>query len=911
MSGPSAAGIVFVPHTHWDREWYEPFQVFRFRLVEVLDEVLELAEREPAFRFTLDGQAAAIDDYLVIRPENAERVRALVSAGQLAIGPWYILLDEFLCSGETIVRNLQLGVSIAEGLGGAMKVGYLPDMFGHIAQMPQILAKTGRLHTALWRGVPGRVKEHAFLWRAPDGSSVRAEYLFDTYSNALDLFLLPERVREAVTEYATNTADRWATDPVLGMFGTDHMAPNPALLEWVQHVDHPEFPARIATLDEYVDLMPSPETLMVVEGELRSHVRGNILPGVLSIRRDLKVAMSASERLLFDAERLAASHSERDFSPFLDAAWRKVIESSAHDSVVGSGTDETVTQVAARLAEAGQIARAVRDGVIAEIATSVPQSMFVAFNALPFGRVALVEVEVESSADLGGISASADGTGLRTQLLDETNAVLADESFSASDLHRVANRIHRTELFGFEIESYTIEPGTLTFRLSSIARPGLFDLFGFRAELHQAAVAHQGPWRVLTLAGPRQRVLVELPIAGSSIVPLSLDPASVRSDVDSLVDGVVAGTAGISNAGVSVLIDTNGCLTIAGSDGTVLSGVGRIVDGGDRGDSYNYGPPMHDRLVDEPVSVEVEVLESGPLRGRLRIRRTYRWPTDLDCNADWRGIDLVDVVVDMVLELRSHEDFLRLNVEFVNPSRSHRVRLHVPLGEHVPGSESEGQFAVTARGRESEGGWGEYPLPTYPADSFVSAGPVTVLLEHASEYEVVDSAGSRESELAITLLRAVGSISVNVHPLREEPAYAEVPIPGAQEIGSTVAVRAAILPSRAGWRAAGAVERASLFRSDVLISRGSAVGSAARKFTPGFEVSGRDVQVSSLRRVSGGVELRLVALSPSPACARVTGPFRSASPIDLLGNPGAAIDAMSGLEVELNPWEISSWLLQS
>jgi alpha-mannosidase len=320
---------------------------------------------------------------------------------------------------------------------------------------------------------------------------------------------------------------------------------------------------------------------------------------------------------------------------------------------------------------------------------------------------------------------------------------------------------------------------------------------------------------------------------------------------------------------------------------------------------------MHDRLIDEPVSVEVEVLESGPLRGRLRIRRTYCWPTDLDSNADRRGIDLVDVVVDMVVELRSHEDFVRMNVEFVNPSRSHRVRLHVPLGEHVTGSESEGQFAVTARGRESEGGWGEYPLPTYPADSFVSAGPVTVLLEHASEYEVVESAGSRESELAITLLRAVGSISVNVHPLREEPAYAEVPIPGAQEIGSTVAVRAAILPSRAGWRAAGAVERASLFRSDVLISRGAAVGSAARKFTPGFEVSGRDVQVSSLRRVSDGVELRLVALSPSPACARVTGPFRSASPIDLLGNPGAAIDATSGLEVELNPWEISSWLLQS
>jgi len=898
-----------VPHIHWDREWYEPFQVFRFRLVKVLDQVLELAEREPDFRFTLDGQAAVIDDYLAIRPENTERVRALVSAGRLTIGPWYILLDEFLCSGETIVRNLQVGASIAEGLGGAMQVGYLPDMFGHIAQMPQILAKAGILHAALWRGVPGRVKEHAFVWRAPDGSRVRAEYLFDGYGNALDLFLLPGRVREAMAEYASETADRWAGDPVLGMVGTDHMAPNPALLDWIRDLDHPEFPTRIATLAEYIDMMPPSQALMVVDGELRSHVRGNILPGVLSVRRNLKVAMSASERLLFDAERLAASHSERDFSPFLETAWRKVIQSSAHDSVVGSGSDETVTQVAARLAEAGQIARAVRDGVIAEIAASVPRTMLVAFNALPFARVSLVEVEVEAPAGLGAISAAANGTRLRTQILDETDTVLADESFSASDLHRVANRIHRTELFGSEIKSYGIEPGTVTFRLSTIASSGPFDLFGFRAQLQQAADAHPGNWRVLTLAEPRQRVLVELPISGSSIVPMSLEPVGVTPEIDIRLDAVVVMRTGISNAAVSARVDARGCLTITGSDGTILSGVGRVVDGGDRGDSYNYGPPLHDRLIDEPVSVDVEVLEEGPLRGRLRVRRTYRWPTDLDRSADRRGVDLVDVTVDMVVELRSHEDFVRLDVEFLNASRSHRVRLHIPLGEQVQGSESEGQFAVTARGRESEGGWGEYPLPTYPADSFVSAGPATVLLDHASEYEVVDSAGSGESELAITLLRAIGSISVNVHPLREEPAYAEVPIPGAQEVGSTVAARVAILPCRGGWQAAGAVERAALFRSEVLTSRGSAVGPAAKQFTPGIEVSGRDVQVSSLRRVSGGVELRLVALSPSPVVAHVSGPFRFAAPIDLLGGRGAPVDAAGGLEVELKPWEISSWLL--
>ena len=80
---------------------------------------------------------AVIDDYLEVRPENEERIRALAAAGRLSMGPWYILMDEFLVSGETIIRDLQSGLLRGAAFGGAMEVGYLPDMFGHIAEMPQ------------------------------------------------------------------------------------------------------------------------------------------------------------------------------------------------------------------------------------------------------------------------------------------------------------------------------------------------------------------------------------------------------------------------------------------------------------------------------------------------------------------------------------------------------------------------------------------------------------------------------------------------------------------------------------------------------------------------------------------------------------------------------------------------------
>ena len=186
------AVVHLVPHTHWDREWYEPFQTFRMRLVELVDRLLERMEADPRLRFTLDGQVATIDDYLEVRPAAVSLIRRLVTEGRLAIGPWQILMDEFLVSGETIIRNLELGWARSEELGGAMPVGYLPDMFGHIAQMPQILLRAGIDRAVVWRGVPAAVDRNTFEWASPDGSEIETEYLFGGYGNAAYLFDLPD-----------------------------------------------------------------------------------------------------------------------------------------------------------------------------------------------------------------------------------------------------------------------------------------------------------------------------------------------------------------------------------------------------------------------------------------------------------------------------------------------------------------------------------------------------------------------------------------------------------------------------------------------------------------------------------------------------------------------------------------------
>ncbi|HEV2309084.1 MAG TPA: alpha-mannosidase, partial [Acidimicrobiia bacterium] len=293
--------VAIVPHTHWDREWYQPFQVFRIRLVALLDQLLPLLESDLSYaRFLLDGQTAVLDDYLAVRPEAASRLARLATSGRLQVGPWMILMDEFMVSGETLVRDLQLGMARATELGGAMQVGYLPDMFGHVAQMPQLLAHAGLRHAVVWRGVPQAVTQTAFWWEAPDGSRVRAEYLYGSYSNGRDL---PDDAKALITrahgyELELGPA-RLPGGGMLLMNGTDHQLPQPWLGRVVAEANdlQDDYSFVVTSLPEYLADQPT-DGLMTWAGELRSGARANVLMGVASNRVDVHRLCAAAERAL-------------------------------------------------------------------------------------------------------------------------------------------------------------------------------------------------------------------------------------------------------------------------------------------------------------------------------------------------------------------------------------------------------------------------------------------------------------------------------------------------------------------------------------------------------------------------------------------------------------------------------------
>lgn len=845
-----------IPHTHWDREWYEPHDVFRARLVRMMDRLLDLLETEPDYRFTLDGQSAAIEDYLEIRPEERERVQAAVRRGQLALGPFQILLDEFACDGETIIRNLERGIRSARRLGGEMRVGYLPDMFGHAAQMPQILRGFGIVDAVMWRGVPDAVRRHAFMWEAPNGDDVRAEYLWDGYGSALKLFEPVEKLPQLVADYVAANAEWFMGEDIAGMYGTDHIAPREDLAEIVRRYNGEghDLPMRIATLEEVVVSRDhDPRALAAlprVLGEMRAAARGNLLPGVLSIRPALKAAMARAERDLTTAERLDALIGGTSRTSFFERGWGLVIESTAHDSVTGCGVDTTAEQVETRLHVATHTARGAIDIVLDSLGALAPQGSVAVFNQVGWPRRVQAELVVDGTTVPDG-----------AQQLELLPTVLGDERLTTVELPRILRRIHGQELFGKLIRTWSWEGDDLRFEVADEAA-GDFDLSVFAAAVEQRVGASDPDkiWRVHTVVPPSQRVLVAGGLDGLSAGALSIQDSGPADEPVRFRDGV------LSNGLVEVAVRDDGLVDLRDpASGVELLGALGVIDEGDCGDTYNYGPTRDDAIT-HPDGVDVEVLEDGPLRGRVLIRRSYRVPVGLDAgDRNRRCAETVEMVVDTVVELRESESFLRVRVTTLNPARDHRVRVLVPTRQQgVTGSASAGQYGVTERGREAEGGWGEHPLPTFPATRFVHAGEVGVLVDRLVEYEVLD--GSAADQLALTVLRGVGLMSVNLHPLRDEPAGSELPTPAAQYLGREVELSFGIDLRSPDWSDSEIMRHSDTFRFEPVQVTGA--GQRAGAADVGFTTHGRAV-LESLRRSDGDLEARLVNYSRSATPLRV------------------------------------------
>src|SRR5262245_24564984 len=461
---PDAAPITvaIVPHTHWDREWYSPFQTFRMRLVKLLDALLPLLETDLSYaRFLLDGQTAILDDYLEVRPEMEPTLRRLAASGRISVGPWMIQMDEFMVSGETMVRDLQFGLAQAAEYGGAMRVGYLPDIFGHIAQMPQLLQLVGIEHAVAWRGIPASVDKTAFWWVAPNGARVRCEYLYGSYSNGRDL---PEDAKGLVLRAADYEQELGAVrlSDMLLMNGTDHQMPQPWLGRVVAEANgmQDDYYFEVTSLQEYLPRQPT-DGLPTVVGELRSGARANILMGVASNRVDIHQAAAAAERALErQAEPLCSLLLPAAQYPrtFLEIAWKNLVLHSAHHSSCTCSDDEVVDHVMVRYQEARQVGEGLVRDALHALGNEVDA---------PFGSTVVVNPSARTRRDfVEGIVPGAgpchfvapDGTPRATQVIGELRGEGYNTMVTGQKVRWVLDLMRGTEFAGRQITSYEIIP---------------------------------------------------------------------------------------------------------------------------------------------------------------------------------------------------------------------------------------------------------------------------------------------------------------------------------------------------------------------------------------------------------------------------------------------------------------------
>ncbi|MGI8491606.1 MAG: glycoside hydrolase family 38 C-terminal domain-containing protein [Acidimicrobiales bacterium] len=872
-----ARRVAVVAHTHWDREWYEPFPAFRSRLVAMLDELLTDLDADPAFsHFMLDGQVALVDDYLRWKPEAEARIRRLVAGGQLSIGPWYVLMDEFAVSGETIVRNLQRGIERAAAFGGAMAVGYLPDMFGHVAQMPQLLRSAGLDHAVVWRGVPRQVQRTGFWWTSPDGSAVRAEYLPVGYANGAHL---PGGVEDLLRRVRAHSeeVEGFAPSPgsaLLLMAGGDHQRASrslPALLE-AANDEQKAFDFELTSLHAHLAGAET-EALPSWSGELRSGARANLLIGVHSNRVDLKAAAAVAERALeATAEPLAALWMPPTEWPeaAFDEAWGNMILNSAHDSICGCSADAVGTAVLHRYQEATATAESIAGAALQWVGLSMAGRDVVVVNPSATTRSGVIEVDLPAGTSVPGAQL--------LSLRPEGEVLL---SGSGGDLPRLLGEHCRDGPLAAGATSAALETGDEGVELAIVcdaSRPPAQGLAEVMAEAWaQAGAARDRPLRVRVRQAATQRLAVRVAdVAGFGWVTWTAADGGASPGVAP----VTGGDGWMDNGLIRLAVD--------GGDGTFsingLPGFDRLVDGGDAGDTYNYSPPSEDRVVDLPESVEVAATEAGPVRGGLRVTRRYRWPARTEGG---RRVGSCDVTVFTDLQLEAGSRLVVVTTAFDNPSRDHRLRAWVPLVSRAGHSLAETAFASVRRPLTAEGGPHEKALATFPSRRWVSAGGVTVTHEGLLEYEVVDDGGA----LAITLLRSTGYLSRPAPAYRPNPAGPALALQASQMVGPVRARYAVAVGEVDPYRLA---EEAWVPLEAV---RGAGGGSRPGSGSV-LEVSG--AEVSSLRRVHGGLELRV--FNPSDLPAEVGLPGRSGWLVDLRGRPH---ERWTG-SFTLRPWGIAT-----
>ncbi|GGH52904.1 glycosyl hydrolase [Paenibacillus silvae] len=751
-----------ISHTHWDREWYMPYEHHHVLLVELMDKLLDTLDQDPEYRyFHLDGQTIIREDYLQVRPDQQERLDRYIREGRIQFGPWYVLQDEFLTSSEANLRNLLIGHRDAKPFGVISKTGYFPDSFGNMGQAPQILQQADIQNAIFGRGVKPTGFNNAvvdaeayespyseMIWRSPDGSEVLGILFANWYCNGMEVPVDPEQAK-VYWDKNLQDAEKFASTPhLLFMNGCDHQPIQtdlPAALRTASEL-YPDVKFIHSNFDDYIEAVSRhvPDNLATIEGELRSqHTDGwGTLVNTASARVYLKQLNQQGQTLLEKvAEPLAAMAHAAGVKSYphhlLTHAWKMLMQNHPHDSICGCSVDEVHREMVTRFAKSRQLA----EKLVSQTAQAIGESIDVQQNEA-WGEDAVLFTVLNTAG------------WTRNGIIEQE--LIVDKAFFPEGPN----------------------PQALARTLEEAALPA-YQIVDSEGNLYEAEIVDLGVHFGYELPKDRFRQpymarKVKVTFQAKQVPALGyqtygLVPA--REQESDSVHAVQAEGNVMENQYLRVTVEDNGTVTLLDKrSGKEYVGLNAYENTGDIGNEYVYRQPEGEQAITtEHLKAELRLVQHSPYRAVIQSVLHWNIPAGADELFEQekrymvpfterkaqRVQQTVPLKITTTYTLEAGSDLLKVRTDFDNQATDHRLRALFPFGLVTDSHYADSIFEVAKRPNAPAKEWVN-PSNAQHQQAFVYVTDGSTGLMAANkglnEYEILQT--SSGSSIAVTLLRA-------------------------------------------------------------------------------------------------------------------------------------------------------------
>lgn len=751
--------VYIISHSHWDREWYMAYEQHHMRLIELIDDLLELFEVDPSFNsFHLDGQTIILDDYLQVRPEKRQAIQQAINEGKLRIGPFYILQDDFLISSESNVRNMLIGMEESRKWGTPVMLGYFPDTFGNMGQTPQLMKQAGISAAAFGRGVKPIGFDNQVLeaenyssqysemwWKGPDQTAIFGLLFANWYSNGNEIPVEKEAALAFWKQKLADAEQYASTNHLLMMNGVDHQPVQKDISKAIHLANElfPDYEFIHSNFTDYLEAVQKdvPEDLGSVEGELTSQETDGwyTLANTASARVYLKQWNTKVQRQLENITEPLATIAYEVSGNYphdqLDYAWKTLMQNHPHDSICGCSVDSVHREMIPRFEKADEVGKYLAQDSLEQLTAAIDTTGFPK-DSFPFVIVNTAGMDKTGEAEITiELERKRFAEGIPEQLYQE--------------LENLPKRKYHVE---------TKSGATIPAILSEETVQFGYDLPKDRFRV---------PYMV-------KMIKVTLPL--ENMPAFSWETfALVEGEAKAEEKETMIHQSGriIENGPLHLTIEKNGTITMEDrKNKRKLNNLHIFEDIGDIGNEYIFKQPFCDQpilssnkensevkvLVDTPEIAKISILQEMeiPVSADERLEKEQQMVVEFRYRKAERSKEKRILQIKTIMTIRKDSKKIDFETTLDNQMKDHRLRVLFPTKLHVEHHEADSIFEVVKRPNHVSKSW-ENPTNPQHQQAFVNIHDeeysVTVGNFGLNEYEVTE-----DGQIAVTLLRSVGEL---------------------------------------------------------------------------------------------------------------------------------------------------------